>query len=393
MRPRLRRRRRPIVVPAVADPIVSVVIVTRDAWEWIDRCLRALVAHTPPVYEVIVVDNASGPDTVARLEAVDGIRLLRNDSNRGFGPANNQGAALARGRLLLLLNSDAFVDEGWLDPLLEVIDSDPAVGAVGPRAMNLDGSLQEAGAVLARDGTAAKLGDGGSSDAPEHLFRRRVDFAGAQCLLVRRDAYEAAGGFDDAYAPAYYEDADLCLALAARGLHTLYEPRSVVTHVKFGSGAAASAEALSARNRVLFAQRWAGVLAGRPPSVDPARARSLIEARDAPAPARVLAIGVDLGGLAPPADVRVTAAVSGDLGVLRARGVEAMPEPADWDHWLAARRYFYDVVFMGPGAAPEAAAAVRATQPQALLRDASALDDAGLSAALADAGVYLAARR
>ena len=155
-----------IAFPEVAEPRVSVVMVTHDAWEWIERSLAALARHSPPVYEVIVVDNASSPATVQRLEReVVGARLIRNAENEGFGPATNRGVAQARGEVLALLNSDLEVNAGWLEPLLEVLDGDAGCGAVAPRVLNLDGTLQEAGAIVARDGTTAKLGDGEPADA------------------------------------------------------------------------------------------------------------------------------------------------------------------------------------------------------------------------------------
>jgi len=207
-------------------------MVTRDAWGWIERSLSALAGCTPPVFEVIVVDNMSSPATVARLEHdVAGIRLLRNAHNEGFGPASNQGAAEARGELLALLNSDLEVHEGWLEPLLEVLDADPACAAVAPQVVNLDGSLQEAGALVARDGSTAKC-------VFQPGFRRRIDYAGAECLLVRRAAFQAVGGFADVYAPAYYEDVELCFALAEAGLTVVYEPRSV-SHTRCTARAAA----------------------------------------------------------------------------------------------------------------------------------------------------------
>ena len=359
--------------PAVEAPRVSVVMVTRDAWEWIERSLSALARHTPPVYEVIVVDNASSAATLERLEhGVAGVRLLRNARNEGFGAASNQGAAVARGEIVALLNSDLEVHEGWLEPLLEVLDGDAACAAVAPCVLNLDGSLQEAGALVARDGTAAKC-------AFEPGFARRVDYAGAECLLVRRSAFAAVGGFADVYAPAYYEDVELGFALAKMGSSVRYEPRSVVTHAMHGSTGREEAVRLGERNRPVFAARWAAQLADRPPGVEPARRRRQLEARDVHATARVLAVG---SRPAAPAGVRVTA-----VGV-PAGGepeVEVLDVPDDWAEWLGERRFFYDVVVTHEPPGPELAAALAVTQPQAL-RASGTLDTARLRELLVAAG-------
>jgi GT2 family glycosyltransferase len=214
-------------------------------------------------------------------------QVIFNEDNRGLGPVVNQGAGHARGEHLLLLNTDAFVRPGWLEPLLEALAQD-AVGAAVPRYLHPDGSLQEAGVLLAQDGTVLIYGD---ADDPARLcyrFRRIVDFGSAACMLIRRDIFEALGGFDERYAPAYYEDVDLCLRLAQRRLTVVYEPRSTVTHVRYGSGGLEKVADLSERNRRLFVERWAPQLIGRPLTFLSASESSAIAARDAMATPRVL---------------------------------------------------------------------------------------------------------
>src|ERR1700692_5078853 len=95
------------------------------------EALRLLAEVTEPRYELVIVDNASTDGTLDQLAQVSGARILRNPRNLGFGPATNQGAAMARGRYLLLLNSDAWVRPGWLEPLIDVADSDPGVAGGG----------------------------------------------------------------------------------------------------------------------------------------------------------------------------------------------------------------------------------------------------------------------
>ena len=159
-----------LVLPDSADPEVSVLMVTYGAWPLTERAVRALVANTNAPFELIVVDNASTDETTARLAELTATRLIRNDVNRGFGPANNQAAAEARSECLVLLNTDAFVHPGWLEPMLETLRQ-PGVGAVLPRYLHLDGSLQEAGGLLARDGSVRAYGEG---DDPT---RCAIDFA------------------------------------------------------------------------------------------------------------------------------------------------------------------------------------------------------------------------
>ena len=103
-----------LTVPRAERPEVSVLLVTFNAWEWTARALAALVEHTDPCYEVIVADNASQDGTVEGLAAVEGLTVLRNSDNLGFGPAVNQAALHARAPRMLLLNTDALVRPGWL---------------------------------------------------------------------------------------------------------------------------------------------------------------------------------------------------------------------------------------------------------------------------------------
>jgi GT2 family glycosyltransferase len=106
--------------------------------------------------------------------------------------------------------------------------------------------------------------------------------------LVRHAAFEALGGFDERYGRAYYEDVDLCLRLAQRGLATIYEPRCTVTHVRYGSSRGESQTELSEHNRHRFLERWRSLLGGRPMTFSGASRQAVIAGRDALAAPRVL---------------------------------------------------------------------------------------------------------
>jgi GT2 family glycosyltransferase len=268
-------------VPAARRPDVSVVIVTHDSGEVLPQALQALLENTEPCYELIAIDNGSDDGTPSLLRQVENATVVLNTRNFGFGTANNQGAARARGRYVVFLNQDAFVHAGWLPPLLGRIEADERVGAVGPMLLNLDGSVQCAGALLSRSGSVACYGEGESPEQQEYRFTRVVDFLAGACLLVRRRAFSDVGGFDPAYGLGYFEDADLCLTLAANGYRCVYEPSSKVTHLR-GRPSEALLE-LARRNRATFERRWRRVLASRPLSPLSASRRRTLGARDAPA--------------------------------------------------------------------------------------------------------------
>jgi O-antigen biosynthesis protein len=392
----------------VSRPDLSVLVVTHGSWALTERALEAVVATTHVSYEVVIVDNCSRDETRARLAELTDARVMLNDDNRGFGPGTNQAAAGARGRYLVLLNTDAFVHPGWVEPMLEAIRQ-PGVGAVVPRYLHPDGSLQEAGVLLARDGSVLFHGDGDDRGGLGYRFQRVVDYGSAACLLIRRRTFEELGGFDEAYAPGYYEDADLCLRLAERGLAVVYEPRALVTHVRHGSGSPESAEGLSERNRGRFVERWGASLLGRPWSFIGAGRQAIFTARDARAWPRILLC-------ARPADSRARWFAEQLLRTWpQARLSWAAPGSASWlsDHepwlrlgvelingqessWLQSRLFHYDAAFIGGDVPPDMLAAVGATQPQApqLSLGEVACSSSGdrLAEVLATAGVPSSAR-
>lgn len=271
--------------------MVSIVIVTHGAWSWTERALTAAGAHTDVPHEIIVVDNASPDGTVSQIrERFPDVRLLTNDTNAGFGAANNQAARIAQGEVLALVNSDAVVPAGWVGPLLAALDR-PGVGAVVPALVNEDGTMQIAGALVAPDGSVLALGNGDHVDDPAWRFPRATDFGAAACMLLRRDTFLQAGGFLDAYNPAYFEDVDLCLTLLEQGLRTVYVPDVRVPHGGFGSGGEAAATTLFERNRPVFVARWGDRLAAtHPPSLWPPDPATTLAARDALATGRALVI-------------------------------------------------------------------------------------------------------
>ncbi len=279
-----------ILFPEVARPEVTVVMLTYNRWDLTKEALRLLAEVTEPRYEVVIVDNASTDGTLGELDQVSGARVVRNPRNLGFGPGNNQGAAMARGRYLLLLNSDAWVRPGWLEPLIDVLDADPGVAAVAPKLLYPDGRLQEAGSILWRDARVRQYGDGDVPNRPEYSFRRTVDYASAACLLIRRSAFIAVGGFDPRFAPVYCEDVDLCLALGAGPGRVVYQPRSVVEHVRGASSTGGVQGARIERNRRLLRARWRGLLDRRPPESWRVEPSAIVGGRDAMTCERILVL-------------------------------------------------------------------------------------------------------
>jgi GT2 family glycosyltransferase len=248
-----------------SEPRASVIIPVFNKAEFTFQCLRALLCEIDfDETEIIVVNNASTDETTQLLARFgDFVRVVTNEENRGFVDACNQGARVARGRFLVFLNNDAVVLPGWLDELIETIERDKTIGAVGSMFLYPDGRVQEAGAIVWRDGAAFHYGWGGSPEDPRYSFARDVDYCSGASLLVRRDLFERLGGFDRRFAPAYYEDADLCFGVRSLGFRVRYQPLSRVVHYEgatAGRDTSTGYKRFQIVNREKFFDKWRAVL-------------------------------------------------------------------------------------------------------------------------------------
>lgn len=245
-----------------ADPAVAVVIPSWNAIELLPGCLES-VARQGLELETIVVDNGSRDGSLEYLEErrVPHLRLARNV---GFAAAVNLGAARATAAAVLPLNADTVLEPGAVATLLDALDSDPSLGGVQPRILQLEdpgaprsldrARLYSAGQALTRDGRAIEIGMG-EEQQPWSRERREVfGVCGAACLL-RRALFDELGGYDESYF-AFYEDVDLNVRARIAGWRFEYVPDAVVWHVGnvswlqgFDRPASENAE-LVARNRL-----------------------------------------------------------------------------------------------------------------------------------------------
>ena len=264
--------------PGVRAPEVTVVIVTHNGAQWVERCLQALLVDARPrvTTEVVVVDSASDEPTrqvLARWaqRPGTGLRVELAEENIGFARGCNLGASLGTGRRVLLLNPDAVVRAGTVDALVAALDADPAAGIMGGRTVRPDGTLDPSSCwgapslwswLCFATGLSTVL-KGSRTFDPESLGRwqrdtyRRVPVVTGCLLMTTRDTWERLGGLDTDYF-MYGEDADLSLRAAELGMHPAITPDAVAVHAV---GASSSHKAHKVRllmtgKATLARKRW-----------------------------------------------------------------------------------------------------------------------------------------
>jgi GT2 family glycosyltransferase len=242
-------------------PVLSIVIVTYNQPILVLKCLRDLSYLSVIPFEVIIVDNNSEHSTKHILSRVSGARIVLRSENYHFLKSANFGAKLARGSKLLFLNSDCFVFPGSIESCLKVLDEDSAIGAVGPKILNIDGSIQEAGSVIFKDGSTSPYGMYQMPNSFEVGYQREVDYVSGAFLLTTKLLFKKVGGFDERYSPAYYEDTDYCTMLRKVGHRVVYNPLATVVHFMRGSSAnKEEPNLLMAKNQKLFFQKHKNIL-------------------------------------------------------------------------------------------------------------------------------------
>jgi GT2 family glycosyltransferase len=213
-----------------SKPDVSIVIPVYNQLKYTVECLASILAARSDLkFEVIVGDDASTDQTAAVLGRVSGLELVTSASNQGFLRNVNAAAAKARGQVLVILNNDVQVTDGWLEPLVRALN-DPTVGLAAPKMLFPNGRLQEAGARLEPDGTSRMIGLFDDPSLPRYNYARDIDYASGACIAVRQADFAKLNGFDLQFAPAYCEDVDLCMRIRDLGLRIRYEPASQIHH-------------------------------------------------------------------------------------------------------------------------------------------------------------------
>ena len=228
---------------------VTVLIPVYGQWHWTERCLKAL-ALTPP--RLFCFD-------MLNMKRFPWAEVRQAPQNLGFTRTCNFGALGVETEFILFLNNDTEPLPGFLESLIACADSESDVGIVGSKLIYPDGNLQEAGSIIWRDGTGHNYGKNRDADEYRYLTPRNVDYCSGASILVRTELFRKLNGFDERFAPAYFEDVDLSFAFRKMGFHTRYEPNSVVIHHEGGSHGRDVTKGLKAyqvTNKEKFCDKW-----------------------------------------------------------------------------------------------------------------------------------------
>ena len=214
------------------EPLVSIVIATRDRLALLQQCITSIERHsTYAAREIVIVDNDSREPETLEYFASCGHRVVRSSGAFNFARINNDGARAAGGEYVIFLNNDTeVITPSWIEEMLQHAQR-PGVASVGAKLLFGDGRVQHAGVVL-HDGSAYHLAYAERTSEttwPSIELTRNVSAVTAACLMINRRHFLDNGGFDESF-PVNYNDVELGVRLLRRGFRHVYSPHAVLFH-------------------------------------------------------------------------------------------------------------------------------------------------------------------
>jgi GT2 family glycosyltransferase len=254
---------------AAVRPLVSILVISYNTRAMTIECLKSVVAETTVPHELIVVDNASPDGSAAAIAAAfPDLRLIASAENLGFAKGNNLAAREAKGRYILLLNPDTLVLEHAIDRLVAFAERTPAAGIWGGRTLNGDRTLNPSSvfgaltlwSLFCRASGLALVFRKSAFFNPEEMGgwdrsdEREVDVVQGSFFLIRRDFWEALGGFDASFV-MYGEEADLCRRARLRGARPRMTPEATIVHFHGASSRRAAREIMTLKAHATMIRR------------------------------------------------------------------------------------------------------------------------------------------
>ncbi len=220
--------------------LVSIVILNWNGRKYLEQFLPALVKHTTHAdAEIVVADNGSTDDSLEFLEKEYArIRIIELEKNHGFSGGYNRALEQLDSKYMLLLNSDIEVTEGWLEPMVELMEKDESVGACTPKLLDFKRRTHfeyagAAGGYIDKYGypfCRGRIFDHLEEDKGQYTQATDLFWGSGACLMVRADLYRESGGLDEQFF-AHMEEIDLCWRLQSMGYRIRFVPSSTIFHV------------------------------------------------------------------------------------------------------------------------------------------------------------------
>lgn len=214
-------------------PLVSVIIVNWNGRDFIEDCIRSLLNVSYPNFEVLFIDNAStdgSADLVEKKYPV--VKVIRNKKNLGYAEGHDIGLRKAKGKAILLLNTDTIVEKNLLDSLIGVLFSDNSIGAVQPKIVMYPQKdlIDSIGMFFLMNGSLYHYGREKNEDLQKYNRQIEIFSAKGVCIMLKREVLDTVGFFDKDYF-AYFEETDLCMRIWLAGYKVMYVPNSTVFHI------------------------------------------------------------------------------------------------------------------------------------------------------------------
>ncbi|GKU80701.1 glycosyltransferase family 2 protein [Niallia sp. NCCP-28] len=204
---------------------LDIIIVTYNSERFIKDCLESIMNYTPVSKSIYIVDNGSVDGTLPYLKSINDIYILENKGNLGYSAAVNRGIRAGTGDIIAIFNADTRVTEGWLEPLIQCLYSDPKVAVVGPKMINSNNQI-------------VACGTSWDWSMPGFMDENRVGLLDEQrdclvvngaCFLIKRENIPILGLLDENYF-FYFEETDYCFNANSLGYRVVFCPKSLIYH-------------------------------------------------------------------------------------------------------------------------------------------------------------------
>lgn len=221
----------------------AVVILNWNGKIFLEKFLPAVIRHTPPFAEVVVADNASTDGSLDFLrQHFPSVRIIRNTSNSGYAKGYNDALKQVEAEYFVLLNSDIEVTPNWIQPVIELMDTDRTIGACQPKILSYHNKKQfeyagAAGGFIDKYGYAfcrGRIFNSFEEDTGQYDDMKEIFWATGACLFVRSELFREAGALDEDFF-AHMEEIDLCWRMKNMGYKIMYCPHASVYHVGGGT--------------------------------------------------------------------------------------------------------------------------------------------------------------